>query len=140
MAQPRTTTRGGEARDARIGSGARIRGRIHGEGDLLVEGHVEGDLTIRGDLTVSEGASVSSETIEAQSVTIAGALEGDVEASGAVRIGAAARVRGNVRGSAVSIEDGARFAGRLDVDFDLPPELGGAARAEARGRAASARR
>ena len=140
MAQARTSPRGGEAHEARIGSGARVRGRIHGEGDLVVDGHVEGDLAIRGDLTVSEGASVKSEEVEAQSVTIAGALEGDVAASGAVRLAAGAHVRGNLRGSAVSIEDGARFSGRLDCEFDLPPELGGASRGEPRGRAGTARR
>jgi cytoskeletal protein CcmA (bactofilin family) len=139
MAQARTTTRGGEAREARVGSGARIRGKIHGEGDLLIEGHVEGDVAIRGDLTIAEGASVSSEAVEAQAVTIAGTLQGDVAATGQVRLAAGARVRGNVRGSAVSIEDGARFSGRLDCEFDLPPELGGASRGEARGRPAARR-
>jgi cytoskeletal protein CcmA (bactofilin family) len=138
MAQTRTTPRGSNEREARIGSSARIRGRVVGEGNLLVEGRLEGELAIRGDLTIAEGASVTSEAIEAHSVTIAGALEGDVAASGTVRIAAGARVRGNLRGTAVSIEDGAGFTGRLDCEFDLPPELGGASR-ESRGRA-SARR
>jgi cytoskeletal protein CcmA (bactofilin family) len=140
MAQPRTTTRGGESRDARIGSGTRIRGRIQGDGDLLVEGQVEGSVTIRGALTIAEGASVTSEALEAQTVTVAGTLEGDVTASGPVRLSAGARVRGNLTGSAVSIEDGARFSGRLDCEFDLPPELGGgSSRGEPRGRPAPRR-
>jgi len=51
-----------------------------------------------------------------------------------VRLAAGARVRGNLKGSAVAIDDGARFSGRLDCEFDLPPELGGASRADARAR------
>ena len=110
MAQARTSTsRTGDASGARIGSGARVRGRIHGDGDLVVEGQVEGDLAIRGELTIAEGASVASESIEAQSVVVAGALDGDVAASGTVRLVAGSRVRGNLKGSAVSIEEGARF-------------------------------
>lgn len=139
MAQARTTTRGGDAREARIGSGARVRGRIRGDGSLLIEGHVEGDLAIRGDLTIAEGAIVKSEAVEAHAVTIAGTLDGDVVASGPVRLVPGSQVSGNLRGSAVAIDDGARFAGRLDCDFDLPPELGGASRGEAPPRA-SARR
>jgi cytoskeletal protein CcmA (bactofilin family) len=141
MAQARTSTsRTGDASGARIGSGARVRGRIHGDGDLVVEGQVEGDLAIRGELTIAEGASVASESIEAQSVVVAGALDGDVAASGTVRLVAGSRVRGNLKGSAVSIEEGARFSGRLDCEFDLPAELGGASpRGEARGRAAQRR-
>ena len=138
MAQARTGTRG-EGLEARIGGGARVRGRIHGDGDLVVEGQVEGDLAIRGDLTIAEGATVTSKAIEAQSVTIAGTLEGDVAATGPVRLAAGARVRGNLRGSAVAIDDGARFSGRLDCEFELPPELGGASRTEARGRPAARR-
>lgn len=138
MAQARTTTRS-EGREARIGSSARVRGRIHGEGDLVVEGHVEGDVAIRGDLTIAEGASVTSKAVEAQAVTIAGALEGDVAASGAVRLVAGAQVRGNLRGSQVAIDDGARFSGQLDCDFELPAELGGSSRNDGRGRATARR-
>jgi cytoskeletal protein CcmA (bactofilin family) len=139
MAQARTTTtsRAADAHEARIGSSAHVRGRIRGDGSLVVEGHVEGDLAIQGDLTISEGASVKSEAVEAHAVTIAGSLEGDVVATGPVRLSSGAQVTGNLRGSAVAIDDGARFAGKLDCDFDLPPELGGeprASRVEARPR------
>jgi cytoskeletal protein CcmA (bactofilin family) len=134
MAQARAITRGSNEREARIGSGARIRGRVHGEGDLVVEGQVEGELAIRGDLTIAEGATVTSETVEAHAVTIAGTFHGDVAATGPVRIATGARVRGNLRGTAVSIEDGARYSGRLDCEFELPPELGSPSRGETRGR------
>jgi cytoskeletal protein CcmA (bactofilin family) len=136
MAQARTTTRsdGSGGQGARIGSGARVRGRIHGDGDLLIEGNVEGDLAIRGDLTIAEGGSLTSKAIEAQSVTIGGTLEGDVSATGPVRLVPGANVRGNLRGSAVAIDEGARFSGRLDCEFDLPAELGGSSRNDARGR------
>jgi cytoskeletal protein CcmA (bactofilin family) len=150
MAQPqtRTTSHGGASAEARIGTGARVRGRIHGEGDLVIEGHVEGDVALRGDLTVAEGAEVSSQSVEATSVTIAGTLEGDVQASGPVRLGSSARVRGDLRGSTVAIDEGARFSGRLECEFDLPPELAGGgapgrleggSRSEARGRGAARR-
>src|SRR5579883_3422082 len=120
MAQARTAARG-DSRDARVGGGARIRGRIHGEGNLVVEGQVEGEIAVRGEVTIAEGGSVTCEQgLEASAVTIAGALEGDVSATGPVRLSPTARVRGNLRGSAVAIDEGARFAGRLDCDFDLP--------------------
>jgi cytoskeletal protein CcmA (bactofilin family) len=142
MAQTRTTPRSErdpDAADARIGSAARVRGRIQGDGNLLVEGHVEGSITLRGDLTIAEGATVSSESVSAHAVFVAGALEGNLTASGPVRFAPGARVRGDVLGNAVAIDDGAHFSGRLECEFELPPELGGASQGEARGRA-SARR
>jgi cytoskeletal protein CcmA (bactofilin family) len=130
MAQTRSThsatKRAGDANGI-IGRTTRVRGRIHGDGHLTVEGQVEGDISVRGDLVVAEGASVTS-NVDAQSVTVSGALEGDVNARGPVRIAAGARVRGNMHGEHVAIEDGAEFAGRLDCDFELPPELSGGSR------------
>ncbi|MGA2449942.1 MAG: polymer-forming cytoskeletal protein [Polyangiaceae bacterium] len=139
MAQARIHSRSDDAREARIGGAARVRGRIHGDGALIVEGHVEGDVAIAGELTVLAGASIEGDSVEAESATIGGSLEGDVVAKGPVRLVAGARVRGNLRGSAVSIEEGARFSGRLDCEFDLPQELTDAAHAEERGRAGARR-
>jgi cytoskeletal protein CcmA (bactofilin family) len=130
MAQTRTSrVSAGDA--SSIGSGARIRGRVTGDGDLVVEGHVEGDILIRGDVTIADGASRTS-NVEGHEVTVAGTLSGDVSASGPVTIGATARVRGSVRGSAIAIEDGAVFSGRIDCDFELPAGLGEASTPAAR--------
>jgi cytoskeletal protein CcmA (bactofilin family) len=123
MAQAKTTSHSvSTAREATIGSGTRVTGKISGDGSLLVEGRVEGEISLRGDLTIAAGGSVTSD-IGANDVQIAGALEGDVNATGEVHITAGARVRGDVKGAEIVIDDGAQFAGRLDCDFDLPAEL-----------------
>jgi cytoskeletal protein CcmA (bactofilin family) len=141
MAQTRTPARsqGGRDAEARIGASALVRGRIQGEGDLLIEGHVEGNVTLRGDLTIAEGGSVEGEAVTAHAVFVAGSLEGNLAASGQVRFGPGARVRGDVQGNAVAIDDGAHFSGRLDCEFELPPELGGSSQGEARARAPARR-
>jgi cytoskeletal protein CcmA (bactofilin family) len=136
MAQARTASRatpssgspaalpGPGSREAVVSNGTRIRGRITGEGSLVVEGQVEGDIALRGDVTVGEGGTVTS-NVDAANVLVAGQLEGDVRASGQVRIGAGSRVRGTVQGQAIAIEEGAQFAGRIECEFELPPELEG---------------
>ena len=121
MARARSASSGGEAI---IGRTTRVRGRITGDGDLVVDGTVEGDITVRGDLTIGEGAKAAS-AVDAQAVTVRGELDGDVSARGVVRIEAGARMRGDIRGESVAIEEGAEFVGRLDSEFELPPELGG---------------
>jgi len=131
MAQAKTSAarhippRVGSRSDAGVlGTSVRIRGRISGEGDLQILGSVEGDVSVRGDLVIGETAHIESETLEAQAVTIAGELKGDVNATGPVRLGATARVQGDLKGSEISIEEGAQFAGRIEADFELPASLG----------------
>ena len=113
MAQAQRTSLGTEHRGggssaqaaATIGRAARVRGRITGEGDLLVEGSVEGDIHVGGDVTLS------------------GVVEGDIESRGTVHIVSGARVRGNVRSEEISLDEGAEFAGELASDFELPADL-----------------
>ncbi len=121
MAKGNATRSGG---DAVIGTTARVRGRVSGDGNLTIEGKLEGDVTIRGDLTLGEHGTATS-NVDADAVTISGTLEGDVNARGVVKILSGAKVRGDMRGESVAIEEGAEFAGRLDADFELPAELSG---------------
>lgn len=129
MAQAKTSirhapVRGGSHQPAVLGASVRIRGRISGEGDLSILGTVEGEVAVRGDLTIADGARVESESLEAHAVSIAGEVKGDVNASGPVRLASTARVHGDLKGSEISIEEGAQFAGRLEADFELPAALG----------------
>jgi cytoskeletal protein CcmA (bactofilin family) len=139
MAQARTSrassVASGEA--SSIGAAARVHGRVTGDGDLVVLGQVEGDIVVRGDVTIEDGASCTS-NVDANAVSISGSLTGDVSASGLVTIGASGRVRGNVNASAsgagVAMEDGASFSGRIDCAFDLPDGLGESSHAGQHGR------
>ncbi|MFT3775579.1 MAG: polymer-forming cytoskeletal protein [Minicystis sp.] len=105
-----------------LGRGARVRGRVGGDGDLRVEGQIEGDVRISGQLAIEEGAAITGD-VEASAVVIGGALTGDVAARGAVTIRAGAKVEGNLGGSEIVLEEGASFQGRIDAEFDLPAEL-----------------
>ena len=117
-------TRTGGGGEAVIGRSTRVRGRVSGDGDLRLEGTVEGDISLTGELTITDGARAVS-NVDAAAVTVGGELEGDVRAQGLVRIESGGRVRGDIQGELVAIDDGAEFNGRLLAEFELPAELGG---------------
>lgn len=113
-----------QSNTAIIGKDAQVRGRISGEGDLRVEGGVSGEVAVKGNLTVSDGAEVSAD-VQAASVLVEGAIEGDISATETVTIRSTARVSGAIRGASVSIQEGASVSGKIEADFELPPELTG---------------
>lgn len=103
-----------------------MRGRLTGDGDVTVEGTIEGAVSVTGALIVAAGASISSEdALQARTAVIAGNVEGGVVAQGNVRLMASARVRGDLKGAEISIDEGADFQGRIDASFELPAELAG---------------
>jgi len=117
---------GGSSQDntAIIGKAAHVRGRISGEGNLRIDGSVSGEVALKGQLVVGDGAEVTAD-VQAGSVVVEGTLEGDIAATDAVAIRATARVSGAIRGASVSIEEGASVSGKIEADFELPAELSG---------------
>jgi cytoskeletal protein CcmA (bactofilin family) len=105
-----------------LGRGTRVRGRIQGDGDLRVEGTVEGDVTVSGELLIDEGAEIQG-NVDAAVVTINGSITGDVASRGGIVVRASAKVSGNMGSPEVTLEEGAEFSGRIEADFELPAEL-----------------
>lgn len=105
-----------------LGPSVRIRGRLSGEGDLRIEGQVEGDVQVTGALVVDGRGSITGGS-QASSVEIEGRVHGDVTADGPVAIKRGAHVQGDISGSEISLDEGASFAGRIDASFDMPEGL-----------------
>jgi cytoskeletal protein CcmA (bactofilin family) len=105
-----------------LGASVRIRGRVHGDGALRVEGTIDGDVKVSGSVELAEGGVISGDVV-ASSVTVEGTLSGDVHADGAITIRSGARVSGDLRGAEVSLDEGAAFVGRIEADFELPQDL-----------------
>lgn len=101
-----------------LGPSTRVTGRVSGEGALRVEGSVRGDIQVTGDAEVAPGGNVEG-NVTAASLDIGGTLLGDVVSRGPVAIRSGAVVRGDLRGSEISIEPGSRVSVRLATDFEL---------------------
>jgi cytoskeletal protein CcmA (bactofilin family) len=92
-----------------VAEGVRIRGDVAIEGDLHLDGAVEGDLKV-GRLTIGESGAVSG-TIQAETVEIRGRVNGTVSAR-QVRLLATAHVEGDISHRELCVEAGAHFVGR----------------------------
>ena len=92
-----------------VAEGVRIKGDFVTEGDLHLDGALDGDLRV-GQLTVGETGAVSG-AIQADSVEIRGRVTGTITARH-VRLWATARLDGDISSSELAIEAGAHFVGR----------------------------
>ncbi|MBU1377747.1 MAG: polymer-forming cytoskeletal protein [Alphaproteobacteria bacterium] len=92
-----------------VAEGVSLRGDLTTEGDLHLDGALEGDLRV-GQLTIGESGSVSG-SILADSIEVRGSVTGTICAR-QVRLWATARVDGDISHTELSIEAGAHFEGR----------------------------
>jgi cytoskeletal protein CcmA (bactofilin family) len=99
-----------------LGASIEIKGKISGEEDLQVDGKVEGPVALAGQrLTVGRTGTLSSEVI-AREVVVYGKLTGNLRASDRVEIKKDGSVIGDITTSRISIEDGAYFKGRIEIE------------------------
>lgn len=101
---------------AMIGPSIKIKGEVTGDEDLVVQGRVEGTIDL-GDREVSVGESgqVFAE-VKAKLIRIDGEVTGNITATDIVMISKLGNVRGNIVAPRVTLEDGARFKGSIDMD------------------------
>ena len=99
-----------------IGPKISIKGTISGEEDLLIQGKVEGTISLgEFEVAVGESAEVKA-NIRAKAVKIDGLVEGDITGGEKVVISKSGNVHGNIIAPRVTLEDGAIFKGSIDMD------------------------
>jgi cytoskeletal protein CcmA (bactofilin family) len=101
---------------ARLGANLYIKGHLTGTEDLQIDGKVDGPITLNGhQLTVGATAALNSE-IHAGEVVVYGKVVGNVHARDRVDIKTDGSVVGDISTARISIEDGAQFKGRIEID------------------------
>ncbi len=116
----RETTRSSEI--ATIGKSVVVKGELSGSEDLVVDGEVEGSITLRGQsLTIGPNGRVRA-NIEARNVILHGRVDGDIHASDRVELRKSASLSGDITTARISIEDGAFFKGTIDIQKPEPAQ------------------
>lgn len=119
-AAPSRSMTGGSASNATatIGPSIRINGDLAGEEDLIVEGRLTGTVELKSHtLTIGPQGHVEAR-VYAHTILVEGTVNGDLYASERISIRQSARIEGNIYAPRISLEDGARFRGSIDMDSD----------------------
>lgn len=104
-----------ESTQARIGKTVVICGEVKGSEDLIVDGRVEGTVSLsESRLTIGPNANVAAD-LSARDVLIMGRVQGNVVASGRVELRGGCSVEGDIRALRLAVEDNAIFRGKVDL-------------------------
>jgi cytoskeletal protein CcmA (bactofilin family) len=111
--------------DTILGKNFRYKGILEAnDGSLRIDGYFEGELRIGGDLFVGESGIVSGMII-AKNVTIAGQVNGKIEANGKLALTPAAKVLADAKMVSLAIEEGAFYKGVCEPKSNEDPQKHG---------------
>jgi cytoskeletal protein CcmA (bactofilin family) len=97
-----------------IGKSVQIRGEVKGSEDLMVDGHVEGTITLlESRLTIGPNAHVAA-NVSARDVILLGQLSGNVSATGRVELRDGCDLVGDISAARLMIEESAVFRGKVE--------------------------
>ena len=91
-----------------------MHGRLEIQGDLKIQGNVEGELKASGDVTIDSTASVQA-SIEGANVSVRGQVTGNVTAKRRLTLGGSGHLNGDVKVGRLTVEDGATLNGNVTM-------------------------
>jgi cytoskeletal protein CcmA (bactofilin family) len=103
-------------RESVFGPGVTIEGKIEGDSDVRIGGIFKGDIHIKGDLSVDKGARLTAK-VNAANVTLGGEVEGNVIASGQVRLTESGQMVGDLKASTLTVVAGSRMRGHVEFGW-----------------------
>jgi cytoskeletal protein CcmA (bactofilin family) len=104
--------------------GSRVSGQLSFQGDVRIDGSIDGEIQCQGRLVIGEGAEVRAK-ISGQRVVIRGRVEGNVTAKEKIDLVAPARLNGNIVTPRLTVTEGVFFDG--DCSMGVAKQKGGVA-------------
>lgn len=114
-ARPRTEIRGSGGK-AVIGPSISIQGDITGEEDLEIQGRVEGKIELRQhQVSIGESGRLKADVF-ARTLRVEGHVNGNLHGEEQIMVTQTGKVEGNLTAPRVTLEDGCRFKGSIDME------------------------
>jgi len=105
-----------------IGPGTEIKGDLICEGDIRIDGRVDGTVRVGQRLVIGESGIING-NIKAGNAIVAGNVNGNIQSSQTTVLHGKSSVKGDIYTSQIIIESGARFNGRCVMDTNKSSEI-----------------
>ena len=107
-----------------LGNGTQITGNIKSNGDFRIDGHLKGNLEVKGKLVIGPGGVVEGE-IFCQTADISGNLKGKINVSELLTLKSTSRIAGDIITGKIAIEPDAQFTGTCSMGGGVVKNLSG---------------
>ena len=102
-----------------IGAGTVIEGDIKSEGDIRIDGTLNGSLITKGKLVLGTTGMVDGE-VSCQNGDISGIITGKIKVAELLSLKATSKLSGDITTNKLSIEPGANFSGSCAMAGSVP--------------------
>ena len=100
---------------SRLGKDIEITGSLKFKGELVFEGKFKGNLVEGSSLVVGEGAELHAKSIVLDNLTSSGLVDGEASVSQRCHLKETAHLQGSLKTFRLAMDDGATFAGALEI-------------------------
>ncbi|MDD5071668.1 MAG: polymer-forming cytoskeletal protein [Patescibacteria group bacterium] len=97
-----------------IGPSIRVKGNFNGQGNIVVEGILEGSLKTNGDVFIGDKAKIAA-SVEAREARIGGEVTGNIKIKKYMEVAATGKIFGDIECSSLSVERGAILNGKCTM-------------------------
>jgi cytoskeletal protein CcmA (bactofilin family) len=105
------------AKESLIAEELTIEGKIEGSGHVRIAGRFKGDVHVQGNLVIEPGATLTG-GVRANTVTIGGQLEGNVESAARVELLATGVLNGDLSADSLTVAAGSRMRGKVEFGWE----------------------
>lgn len=103
-----------------LGPTLKFKGELRADEDLLIRGQIEGSIQHSSNLKIGKEGNIKAE-VSAEYIEVHGAVDGNLTGSKSVVVRDSANVTGNIYSPTVSLHEGAKFNGSIDMSGDEAP-------------------
>jgi cytoskeletal protein CcmA (bactofilin family) len=117
---PRRPRERADAKESIIAADITIEGKIEGSGHVRIAGSFKGDVHVQGNLTIEPGARLTGQ-VRANTVTVGGELQGNIDAAARVELLETGIVAGDVKAGSLTVAAGSRMRGQVEFGWEEKP-------------------
>lgn len=101
-----------------FGKNLMIKGRVSGNGNVIILGGLDGEFNLRGRLKIAQSAKIKGE-VKADIISVNGKVQGKLAAQQRLHLDQTARIEGQITTPRLSIAEGASFNGEITMSDNV---------------------